>query len=138
MYIHSILAPGLGQAHRHLMPFQAAPPSPLVAFLALFVYSLSVVDALPVDPNATSTTGLFLPDNITMVAETVISIPMEISPQRDQALARLGSKAVPVGGAIQAALESSGDLLTPIGEFFQRFLDTVMGKQDRYHPVPAL
>lgn len=105
-----------------------------VALLLFVVYSLSVVQALPVDPNATL--GLSVVDNITFVAEAVISIPVEISPPRDQALARLGAK-LPPAGAIQNALESRGDILAPIGDFLQRILNSIMGGLDP-HPAPAL
>lgn len=105
---------------------------PSAVYLAVAWAALCIADALPVDPNVTE--GLRLPKNISFVGETVISVPVGILPQRDQALARLEGKN-PSTGAIQAALESRGDILTPLGDFLQRILDSIMGRDQ---PAPAL
>lgn len=106
--------------------------TPLVVLLALL--GALHCTALPVDPNASQ--GLPLPENITYLGETVISIPAGILPLRDQALTRLEGK-MPPAGAIQAALDPNDDVLTPIGEFLLHMLDGLLG-WDRHQPVPAL
>jgi hypothetical protein len=77
---------------------------------------------------------LSLPENITMIAETMMSVPTEILPSpRDPALAGLGGQ--DAAGVMQAAFKSGGDLFAPIGEFFQRILDSLLGRDQ---PAPAL
>jgi hypothetical protein len=120
------------------MPHPVVTPSAIFLAFVVVTRFMSAAHCLPVDPNATVELVTFDPANITFVAETVISVPVEVSPPRDKALARLGARAPPAG-PIQTMLEADGDILAPIGAFFQRLLDSWAGRPASHHqPVPAL
>jgi hypothetical protein len=98
----------------------------------LLLLATTPADASLVGPNVS--TGLPLAENITIIDETMVSIPMEIQPPpRDPALPRLGGQEV--AGAIEAAFKSGGGLFTPIGKFFQRIVDSLFGMDQA---APAL
>jgi hypothetical protein len=98
-------------------------PGPFLV-LALLCPGLLLGTAFPVDPNSTTGLGSTSLDNFTLFGETVITVPSHLSDlKREQALAHIVARPQ---DAIQAVLDSGGDIFEPIHRIFQYLTDRLM------------
>lgn len=103
------------------------PPGPLLALVLLCPGLLSA--AFPVDPNSTGLGSLLHVDatsldNFTFLGETVVTIPSRLQDlKREQALAHIAAKP---RDAIQAVLDSGGDIFEPINRIFKYIADSLL------------
>lgn len=117
------------------MPFLAAsrPTALLVALVVAFMSFGHCLAADLVAPTDASSTA----ENITYIAEALVSIPVEVSTLDDQALARLEQKASWIGSQ-QAALDLEKGLFVPINALLQRLFAIFDGESASDQTAPAL
>lgn len=117
------------------MPFLAAS-RPTALLVALVVAFMSFGHCLAADLVA-PTDALSTAENITNIAETLVSIPVEISTLDDQALDRLQNKASFLVGS-QQALDLEKGLFVPINALLQRLFSIFDGSSASDQTAPAL
>lgn len=118
-----------------VMPFLAAS-RPTALLVALVVAFMSFGHCLAADLVA-PTDALSTAENITNIAETLVSIPVEISTLDDQALDRLQNKASFLAGS-QQALDLEKGLFVPINALLQRLFSIFDGSSASDQTAPAL